>query len=166
MRHRRGPVAPRLTISICALALVLVTGAGGLSAQASGRTGRRVAKAAKVVSLVETAQLKLVREEGAALFEHGHASGTYNAPVTATLTIHPTYVTAVVTISPRGGSLTGTARANYIVKGSTGYYGGNLTITRGTGSFRRISGKALGFSGTVNRYTFAMTVKAHGQVNL
>jgi hypothetical protein len=164
MRRNLGSVTVRLTISICAMALAAV--AVGLTAQASGTTGHPMAKDARKVYLVETAQLKLAREDGAALVEHGHATGTYNAPVTAILTIHPTYVTAVVTIFPRGGSITGTAQANYVVKNSTGYYGGSFAITRGTGAFRHVSGKALGISGTINRYTFDMTVKAHGPVNL
>lgn len=164
MRRCLGAVAAGLTISTCTLALA--AGPVGLTARASRSTGRVTARAAKTVSLVETAQLKLVHENGAALIEHGHATGTYNAPVAATLTIHPTYVTAVVTIFPRGGSVTGSAKANYVVKNSTGYYGGSFTITRGTGTFKHASGKALGISGTIDRYTFAMTVKAHGQVHL
>jgi hypothetical protein len=162
MTRNLSSVRVGLAISICAPALALA--AGQLTAHASGTTPK--ATATKVVSLVETAQLKFSHENGAALVEHGYAAGTYNAPVTAIMTIHPTYVTAVVTIFPRGGSLTGSARANYIVKNSTGYYGGNFAITHGTGSFRHVSGKALGISGTINRYTFDMTVKAHGQVRL
>lgn len=115
--------------------------------------------------LVENSQLKYVGEEGSTLDEHGSATGTYNAPVIAKLTIHPTYVTAVVTVFPKGGSITGTAQANYIVQSSTGYFGGTFTVTHGTGTFRHVSGKALGISGTINRYTFAATVKAHGEVS-
>lgn len=118
------------------------------------------------MQLSENAQLKFTREDGSALVEYGRAAGTYDAPVSADLTIHPTSVTATVTIYPKGGSITGTAQANYIVKGSIGYFGGSFTITHGTGSYRHVSGKALGISGTINRETFAMTVKAHGEINL
>jgi hypothetical protein len=152
---------------MCALALI--TAAFGLTAQASGTTGSPIAKEAKKVYLVEVAQLKLAREEGAALIERGHATGTYNAPVTTIFAIHPRSMTAVVTIFPRGGSITGTAHASYIVKGSTGYFGGTFTLGRGTGSYSHISevnGKPLGISGTVNRYSFAMVVKAHGEASL
>ncbi len=121
---------------------------------------------AKTVDLVENANLKLISEDGAALVEHGQAAGTYNAPVTATFTIHPKAVTATVTVYPHGGSITGVAQTNYIVQNSTGYFGGTLTITRGTGRFKGASGKSLGISGTINRYSFAITVKAHGEVNL
>jgi hypothetical protein len=145
---------------------MLVAGAIGLPAQAADTSGNVSAKEAKTVDLVENGELKFIGEEGSALDERGHATGTYDAPVSATLTIHPTYVTAVVTVFPHGGSISGTAQANYIVKNSVGYFGGTFTITHGTGSFRHASGKALGISGTINRYTFATTVKAHGEVSL
>lgn len=164
MTRNMSSVRAGLAIFISAATLAVAIGA--LAAHASAITRPTKATEAKAVSLVETAQLKFAHEDGAALVEHGYAAGTYNAPVTAILTIHPTYVTAVVTIFPRGGSITGSARANYIVKNSTGYYGGDFAITRGTGSFRHVSGKALGISGTINRYTFDMTVKAHGRVTL
>lgn len=164
MRGGAGSVPVRLAISVCALALAAAT--VGVAANASSTARDPLAREARTVYLVENAQLSLAREEGAALDERGRATGTYNAPVTATLTIHPTYVTALVTVFPRGGSIAGRASASYIVRNSTGYYGGTFTITRGTGAFRHVSGNALGISGTVNRYTFQMTVKAHGQVKL
>jgi hypothetical protein len=89
--------------------------------------------------------------------------------MTAILTIHPKSVTAVVTIYPQGGSITGTANANYVVKNSVGYFGGTFTLGRATGKYKRlteINGKPFGISGTINRYSFAMEVKAHGEANL
>jgi hypothetical protein len=153
-----------LVVAMSAAALVLA--AGGIAAPASGAPGREIAREAKKMLLSENAQLKFIREEGTALVEHGQATGTYNAPVSTTLTIHPTSVTATVTIFPKGGSITGAARANYIVKGSIGYFGGTFTIIHGTGTYKSVSGKALGISGTINRETFAMTVKAHGEISL
>lgn len=148
----------------CATILAIVVAA--LPLPASGATGSAIAREAKKTQLNESAYLKFTREDGAALVEYGQATGTYNAPVSTILTIHPTSVTATVTIFPKGGSITGTAQANYIVKGSTGYFGGTFTIAHGTGTYRHVSGKALGISGTINRETFAMTVKAHGEINL
>jgi hypothetical protein len=166
MRRSPGPVPARLVILICALALG--TAVVGLTAQASGTTERATAKAARRVHLIESAHLKLIKEEGATLTERGQAVGTYNAPVTATFTIRPKSVTAIVTIYPKGGSITGTAHANYVVQNSVGYFGGTLTLGRGTGSFRHLSevkGMPLGVSGTINRYSFAIEVKAHGEAN-
>jgi hypothetical protein len=163
MRRRMGSVPAGLTIAICGLALVAD---GGLTASASSAQQGPIAKQAKTVDLVESARLAFIREEGVALVEHGQAVGTYNAPVTATFTIHPNSVTATVTVFPHGGSITGVAQANYIVQNSIGYFGGAFTVTHGTGSFKHATGKALGISGTINRYTFATTVKAHGEVSL
>jgi hypothetical protein len=164
MRRRMGRVPAVITISICALALL--SSIGGLTAGASDAARGPIGLEAKRIDLVENANLKFVSEEGAALVEHGQAIGTYNAPVTATFTIRPKAVTATVTVYPHGGSITGLAQTNYVVQNSTGYFGGTLTITRGTGSFKGASGKSLGISGTINRYSFAITVKAHGEVNL
>lgn len=151
---------------LCAGCIAGVVGALiGAPAQASPREARPIARAAKTIELVESARLELASEEGPSLSEKGRANGTYNAPVRATFTIHPKSVTALVTVYPHGGSITGSAQANYIVQKSTGYFGGTFTVTRGTGTYRHASGKALGFSGTINRYTFAATVKAHGEVS-
>lgn len=163
MGRRLGAIPIRLAVSICAT--VLAVAAIGLPTQASGTAARVMAKGARNVYLVENAQLKLTREDGSSLVERGQATGTYDAPVTAFFTVHPASVTAAVTIFPKGGSITGTAQANYIVKGSTGYFGGTFTITHGTGAFKHVYGKALGFSGTIDRYTFALDVKAHGEAN-
>jgi hypothetical protein len=164
MRRIVGTIPVVLTISACALALL--AGAAGPMTHALAAAAGPVGVQAKTVDLVENANLKLISEEGAALVERGHASGTYDAPVTATFTIHPKTVTATVTVYPHGGSITGVAQTNYVVQNSTGYFGGTFTITRGTGSFKGASGKSLGISGTINRYSFAITVKAHGEVSL
>ncbi|HEV7939043.1 MAG TPA: hypothetical protein VGP18_13605 [Solirubrobacteraceae bacterium] len=164
MRRSIGTIPAVLTISICALALL--ASVAGCPTRAVGATRGPVGTQAKTLNLVENASLALVREEGATLVEHGKATGTYDAPVTAIFTIHPKAVTATVTVFPHGGSITGIAQANYVVQNSVGYFGGTLVITHGTGSFKHASGKALGISGTIDRYSFATTVKAHGEVNL
>ncbi|HEY2632443.1 MAG TPA: hypothetical protein VGI26_08710 [Solirubrobacteraceae bacterium] len=162
---------------LAAGALALALAATGLAAQASGGTTRLtragktapIATAARRVSLVENAHLKFAAEHGSALSERGSATGTYDAPVAVTLTIHPKTVTATVTIYPSGGSITGYANANYTVKGSYGYFGGTMTVSHGTGKYRHISevnGKPLGFSGKISHISFAMEVKAHGEANL
>src|SRR5580693_3321945 len=137
MRRSMGITRHVPTASICALALA--ASIAGFATRASGATGGPVGIQAKTVNLIENASLKLVNEEGAALIEHGQATGTYNAPVTAIFTIHPKAVSATVTVYPHGGSITGVALANYVVENSNGYFGGTFTITRGTGSFRHAS---------------------------
>lgn len=165
MRHSLGSMATR-PVFLC-MALLGTTGLA-MTAQASG-TGDPVARAAKRVLFVENARLKLSGEEGTSITEHGKATGTYNAPVTATFRIRSKSVTASVTVYPHGGSITGTANASYKVVKNLGYFGGTFTLGRGTGKFSHASevgGKALGFSGIINRETLEVEVKAKGEANL
>lgn len=167
MKRIHTPVHTGKLAATCAL--VLATATFSVVTQASGGQGKPSARAARRVSLTEIAHLKFTAEHGSALSERGQATGTYNAPVAVTLTIYPKSVTADVTIYPSGGSISGVAHANYTVKGSTGYFGGSFTLSHGTGRFRHISeinGKPLGISGSINRISFAMEVKAHGEVNV
>jgi hypothetical protein len=167
MQRIRGPAMTGRTVAAAVIALAIATPA--IAAHASGGTGKPTATAAGRETLVENAHLKFAGERGSAIDEHGEASGTYDAPVAVALTIHPKSVTASVTIYPSGGSISGFANANYIVKGSYGYFGGTFTLTHGTGKFSHISEidrKPLGISGRINRNNFAMEVKAHGEANL
>jgi hypothetical protein len=160
MSMRLGSTPIRRVLLICATALAMST--AGLTAYAS--TGSVVARQARKIYLVENARLHVVHnnEYESTIGERGQATGTFNAPVTAALTLVPSHVTAVFTIYPHGDSISGIARANYIVKNSIGYFGGTLTITRGTGAYRRASGTNVGFSGSIDRQSFSMSIKVHG----
>jgi hypothetical protein len=165
MRRSLWPVPARVAISTCATALAIAT--VGLTGQASGTAGRVMAKEARKIYLVENAQLHLTKEGEATLIERGQTTGTFNAPVSSALTLSPGHVTAVFTIYPRGGgSISGKGQASYVVRGSIGYYGGSLEITRGTGAYRHASGKGVGISGTINHLNFNLSVKVHGWINL
>jgi len=161
-RGSLGWTVVRLLIFVCT---TWITTAGiGLSARASVTSRRVTAHMAKTVSLVETGHLTFdpSLERGAAIGERGSAVGTYNAPVEVLLTIHAHYVTADVTIYAHGGSIAGAADANYTVTGSVGSFYGTLTIKRGTGTFRHISGK-LQFKGAINHQNFKMWVVTEGK---
>jgi hypothetical protein len=124
------------------------------------------ALAAGRVYLVENATLHLSGEGETTLSERGEAAGTFDAPLTAHLNLSIGHVTGLFTIYPKGGSISGMAQARYAVRGSVGYYGGTLTITRGTGTYKHASGSDIGISGTINHLTFVLTVKAHGWTDL
>jgi hypothetical protein len=143
-------------VSSWGAALVIATfGMTVLTPGASGTAGRRL-------HLVENAQLHLTREGETTIDERGRATGTFNAPVTSELNLSPGHVTGVFTVYPKGGSISGRAQARFIVRDSIGYYGGTLTITRGTGAYRHASGSNIEISGTINRLSFALTVKVNG----
>jgi hypothetical protein len=125
-----------------------------------------VAVAARKTHLVESAQLHLTGEGESTLTERGRASGTFNAPVSAHLNLSVGHVTAVFTLYPKGGSVTGKAQARFTVRGSIAYYGGTLTVIRGTGIYRHASGSNIGISGTINHLNFDLTVKANGWITL
>ncbi len=122
------------------------------------------AHAARTVYLRELGHLRYVNGNESTLDEHGNASGTFNGSLAARLTISAEHVSAVFTIYPRGGSVTGKAWANFVVRGHTGYYGGTLKIVHGTGAFRHASGANIGISGTIDRYSFALVVKVDGWI--
>lgn len=157
MHQRRLWSLTRAAIAGLACAISVVSSTNLASAE-------EVAHTAKGVYLREYASLDLAKEDGNTLYERGQASGTFNGGIVARLHFTASSVSAVFTLYPRGGSVTGTAVARYIVKGSTGYYGGTLTITKGTGSYRHASGKSIGISGTISRYSFKLSVKAHGWI--
>lgn len=151
-----------------AIAMMLAILASGLTLQTSTAAGHRMASEASKVYLVENAQLRVAHnnEDESTIGERGQATGTFNATVTAALTLVPSHVTATFTIYPDGGSISGIARANYIVKNSIGYFGGTFMITHGTGTYKHASGTDVGFSGTINRQNFNMSIKVHGWATL
>ena len=149
MRSRIGPIPVRV---VWLAALVLLAAIRALSTPALGMTSA-TAKEARTVYLTERARLKLSSEKGATIVERGRATGTYHAPIVAVFTIRPKSVTAHVTIYPTGGSITGSANANYKIVKNLGYFGGTFTLGRGTGKFAHvaeINHKPLGISGVIN----------------
>ena len=164
MRSRLEPTT-RHRLRFTATALVLLTTLGIAGAPAIAKT-TPAAKETRTVYIVEQARLKLTTEKGATITERGRATGTYHAPIVAVFTIKPKSVTAHVTIYPAGGSITGSANANYKIVDNLGYFGGTFRLGRGTGKYANvaeINHKPLGISGVINRNNFESEVKANGQ---
>lgn len=138
-----------LTCIVGLLAAVL-----GPSAQAVGASSRVVAKETRTVFLHETAHMEASNEEidGAEISERGRATGTYDVPITAGLTMHAKYVTAIVNIFLKDGTITAIASANFTSSGSTISFHGTLKISHGTGTYRHASGE-LQLRGALNHLT-------------
>ncbi|HEV3093333.1 MAG TPA: hypothetical protein VGY30_02335 [Solirubrobacteraceae bacterium] len=114
----------------------------------------------------EHGRLKFISERGSTLIERGTAYGTYTATMVADLTIRSKSVTATVTIYPRGGSITGSANTTYTIVKNLGYFGGTLSLGRGSGRYSHIAEvkhKPLGVSGVINRMNLEVEVKANGE---
>jgi len=125
------------------------------------------AHTAREVSLQETGHLHSINDAASAFNEQGHATGTYDCAITVQLTIVSVYrVTATFTVNPKGGTISGTGSARFKAQGANGYFGGTISITRGTGTYKHATGTNIGISGIINRETFKLTVHVHGTMHV
>jgi hypothetical protein len=153
--RRRG-----LFLVVAALAVVTVAvGVGGVSSAAPSAQAAR-----KTLKLTDTAYLHLTRKSGNVIYEKGTATGTLPGTVTARFVTGITRVSGTVTFHAySGGSLTMTV-VGYPQSASTvTRFTGNLAVRKGTGRFRNALGSGT-FSGTANRRTWAITVRASGRI--
>jgi hypothetical protein len=151
-------LAGMLTLTAASFAVMLIAaplGADGASAPS--------ARSARTVSVNEQGQLHLVSKHGFTLNEQGTASGTIKGPISVQLKIvSSSRVTAEVTISPHGGSLSGVGTASYHRGETSASFSGSLSIKRGSGSYDHAEGSGLSFSGTIARTNEAVTVHVSG----
>jgi hypothetical protein len=141
-------------------------GAGAVTRQLE-RGDDPLAWAAREVNLQETGHLHAVGEPDTTIIEQGNATGTFNGPIAGRLTIvSANKVTTTFTVRPKGGSITGRGSARFEQQGASGYFGGTISITGGTGSYAHASGTHIGVSGVISRETFALTVHVHGKIHL
>jgi hypothetical protein len=124
------------------------------------------ARAATTISLNESGQLRLVSKQGFTLNERGTASGTIRGPISVRLTIVSTdRVSAEVTISPTGGSISGQGTASYHKGEASAGFSGTLSISHGSGSYTHAQGWGLSFSGTIARSNEAISVHLSGRLS-
>jgi hypothetical protein len=173
--RRSSQLGPPLSTALLSVGLLLATLLPFVPAKprrledASFASGERAAisaaHSARTISLSESGQLHLTSKHGFTLNEQGPASGT----VTGTIDVHlriisTSRVTAEVSISPHGGSISGTATASYHRGNATANFSGTLSISRGTGSYDHAHGSGLSFSGTIERSNDAIDVHVSGEV--
>ncbi|HMH47772.1 MAG TPA: hypothetical protein VK538_08655 [Solirubrobacteraceae bacterium] len=122
--------------------------------------------AASLTSVNEYGSLRVQSHKGSTINEKGLGWGTFNCSVVIALTLSGTLVTANYTAYLRGGSISGTATAHiHSATTKAAAFSGTISLRRGTGSRARASGTA-GFSGTINRTTYAMTTHITGRLHL
>jgi hypothetical protein len=73
---------------------------------------------------------------------------------------------ATFTARPHGGTISGRAHVRYSLGGTSGHFEGSATITGGTGSFARASGKGLRIEGTINLNNYSLTTQLSGEIHL
>jgi hypothetical protein len=125
------------------------------------------ATAARTVSLNETGHLHLTSKHDFTLYERGSASGTVAGTIYVRLTaVSSSRVTVSVSISPPGGSISGSGSGSYRRSGSTASFSGSMSFGGGTGQYRGTRGAGLGFSGTIQEsHEDAITVYVRGKVS-
>jgi hypothetical protein len=119
------------------------------------------------VSLNEIGHLHLTSKHNFTLNETGSATGTATGTIYVHLTaVSTTRVTAQVNIYSRGGAISGHGVGSYRRLGTTAEFSGTMSIDRGMGSFARIHGTGLSFSGTIaESHRDAITVHVSGRVS-
>jgi hypothetical protein len=123
------------------------------------------ASEARTISLHESGRLHLLSKHGFTLNEQGPASGTATGTLYVRLRIVSTsHVTAEVSFSEHGGTISGTASASYHRGHSSASFSGFLSITHGTGSYAHAHGSHLSFTGTIQRSNDAIDTSVVGTV--
>ena len=121
--------------------------------------------AAKTINVTEDASLHLTRRNGSTLYERGTARGTISGPVTAVFNVGITRVTGKVTVFSGRNALTFTLSGTPTgQRGPRATFKGTMRVVGGTRRYRNASGTAT-FTGTVNRRTWAATVRASGRLS-
>jgi hypothetical protein len=164
-RNRRlARIAGILTLT--AGSLGTLAAAGSVGADGASVYSPRPAHAARTTSLNETGELHLVSKHGFTLNEQGTASGTIRGPISVRLTIVSTNrVSAEVTISPSGGSISGQGTASYHKGQTSASFSGAMSINHRSGSYAHTQGSGLSFSGTIARSNDAITVHVSGSLS-
>ena len=121
---------------------------------------------ASPTSVNEWGSLKMQSHKGSTINEQGIGWGTFNCSVVIALTLSGTLVTANYTAYLQGGSISGTATAHiHSATTTAARFSGTISLKRGTRGRAHASGTA-GFSGTINRTSYAMTTHITGTLRL
>jgi hypothetical protein len=163
MRRLTPRMAGPALLAIAAMYLSAICAAASLGADPATAAP---ARAARTTSINEHGALRLINKRGFTLNEQGTASGTIRGPIHVQLKIvSSSRVTAEVTISPSGGSITGSATASYHKGEKQASFSGTLTIDHGSGSYAHAQGSGLSFSGTIANSNDAITVSLSGRLS-
>jgi hypothetical protein len=152
---------------VMGLALVLVLVLSGLDNHSSWASEAAVnpprAHVARKLNVTDTAHLSFEKSSGSLLLERGPAKGKLPGTVQVRFDVGPT-VTATFTIYTSRGTLSGHGSGVLHSSGVYASFGGSMTITKGSGTYRNARGHG-GFYGVLNRSTYALTVQTTGNLS-
>jgi hypothetical protein len=161
--HDRNRQPARLAWML-AVTTVLLGALGSVEPLGANGAGAPSASSARTVSVNERGQLHLLSKHGFTLNEQGTGTGTISGTINVRLTIASTSrVTADVTVTTRGGSISGYATAGYHKGETSASFSGSLSVTHGSGSYARAQGSGLSFSGTIAQSSDAISVRVSGR---
>jgi hypothetical protein len=133
-------------------------------AGASARQSSPTARIAHTLNGADVAHLHLVRQHEEVLYEEGAVTGGLPGHMRAELEVQATALSGRCTIFTRGGSITGVGHATPHGAGQYQSFRGTLQITKGTGRYKAIHGRA-GLYGTFDRRSYAMVVQTTGTLS-
>lgn len=130
---------------------------------AAADAGVAVNAAASVLKATDTAHLRYVSASGSLLLEKGPATGTLPGAMTVHLDVGATF-TGSFAIATKYGSIYGHGSATPHGSGSYESFSGTLTVTGGTGRYRRAHGQG-GLYGTFDRGDYALVIQTTGNLS-
>ena len=162
--RRRDTAAATLALLVACCVAILAS-----SAAAASHRDSPPARAARTLNGADTAHLQfirhIVRGNKEVIFEQGEAKGALPGGMRAEIEITPSLLSGTCTIKTRDGStITGIGRATPSGSGRYESFRGTLTITKGTGRYAHIRGRA-GLYGTFDHRSFAMVVQTTGTLS-
>jgi hypothetical protein len=138
-------------------------GSAALACVAAAGASSIHTKTARTLNVTDEAHLHLVNTAGEVLEEEGPATGALPGKVHVRFTVGSS-VTGTFVFYPRGGgSITGHGSARLHSTGTNASFGGDLSVSQGTGRYARAHGRG-GLYGVVDRRTDAMTLQTTGKL--
>jgi hypothetical protein len=119
------------------------------------------ARAARSLRVVDHAHLHHVACSCSAILEEGEAKGSLPGVVRAYVTVGTPIVFRFTITVRGGGTISGEGSGRPSGRPAEPSFAGTMTVTRGTGRYRRAHGKG-GLYGTLNRSTYAAVLQTTG----
>jgi hypothetical protein len=156
-----------LAILLCLAAAPRVTHAATARDALSNADAHRYANAARVISFIANAKLRVTKSQGSTVEAEGPVSGTIDGYLRLQVTVaSASRMTSSFVGTSRVGTVEGTSVSDYGVSGNTLYYTGSANITHGTGSYAHVHAVGVRDEGTVNRSGKVGEMHINGRASL